>query len=341
MKIFFLRIIMFVTVVLFAEQSFARNYIRIVGSSTVYPFAALIAENFVGIYPGSYSVVEANGTGGGFNQFCSGICFNYPDINNASRDITLSEVALCNKNGISNPLKITLGYDGIVIIYPKKLGKINLTSKELFLALASNVPSKENPKKWVPNFYKRWNEINTDLPDLPINIMGPPNTSGTRASFTELALENICDKIVNYKLTTTEKKMYCSNIRSDGAWLDGTENYSLVIQKVSQSNKLFAIAGYNYYKMNATKVLAIEINHVNPNLSTISDNTYVLSRPLFMYVKKEHLNNIPYFKHFVAELVNFNAVGPQGYLVQAGLIPLSKENFNKIFNQVNSVLYKK
>lgn len=341
MKIFFLRISVFVTVIFFAEQIWARNYIRIVGSSTVYPFASLITENFVGFYPNSYSVVEANGTGGGFNQFCKGIGFKYPDIVSASRNITLSELALCSKNRVSKPLQITIGYDGIVIINPNKLGKLNITSKELFLALAEKVPSKKDNKIWVSNFYKKWSDINKDLPDVTINIMGPPNTSGTRESFTELALKNTCSKVVNYKLTDKEKKLYCSSVRSDGAWVDGTENYSLVIQKVAQSDKLFAIVGYSYYKMNATKVLGVKVNNVNPNSITISNNKYPLSRPLFMYIKKEHLNSIPYLEHFVKYIIDIHTLGNKSYLIDAGLIPLSNEEFNKVSNQVKSILYKK
>lgn len=338
MKKYFLVATMVAFLSTISSTSFAREFVRIVGSATVYPFASLVAERFSRNNNYTSPIVEATGTGGGFAQFCRGVGFNYPDINDASRKITPNELALCAKNGIKNPLAIKIGFDGIVLVYPQSLGKITLTTKELFLALSSKVPSKEDNNKWVANFYKKWSDINPNLPDLTIKVMGPPSTSGTRDTFVELVLKDSCNLVSKRKLTKEEQKIYCGIVRYDGAWQDGSENYSLVLQKVSKSSNLFAIMGYNYYKTNALSIAAANINNVVPDTTTIMDRKYPLSRPLYMYVKQEHLEAIPGLKDFVNELINEDTIGRNGYLAKHGLIPLSAKDYKALIKTLNTAL---
>ncbi|MGV3278984.1 substrate-binding domain-containing protein [Rickettsiales bacterium LUAb2] len=317
----------------------ARDSIRIVGSSTVYPFSTTLTEYFANNTGYINPIVESTGTGGGFAIFCQGVGFDYPDINDASRAISQSEIDNCAKNGIINPLEIKIGYDGIGLLYSKALGQINFTKKQLFLALAAKVPSKEDPNKWVPNYYKKWSDIDKSLPNIPIKVLGPPSTSGTRDTFIEIILQDNCPiNKKNTKFSADELKDLCSRIRYDGAWLDGSENYNLVIQKIKDSTSVIAIVGYSYYELNKHTVNAASIDGVKLTKDNIRKDSYPLSRPLFIYVKREHLNNIPHLKEFVQYIDSEHILGPNGILSKKGLVPLSKEDYKQVSSNITKAL---
>lgn len=325
------------TVLLICAASYAqaRDYIRIGGSATVYPFMSLVAESYSMDQGTGAPMVEANGTGGGFAQFCKGVGFDFPDINDASRKITPSELALCHSNGVDGILEIEIGYDGIALIYPKSVGKdINLSTRDLFLALSKMVPSKNDPAIWVPNFYHNWHDINPALPNIPINVMGPPSTSGTR----DVLVENLTATCLALLHGNHYAKANCGQIRYDGVWKDGSENYNLVLQKVTTDPTLFAVMGFNYFNVNSSKVNSVKINNVKIDKESIASHTYALSRPLFVYVKQAHLEAIPSLKSFVEFLISPQILSSKGLLAQHGLVPLPPSVYQKVFAEVNAKL---
>lgn len=323
------------TIFLSTVCSQGRDFIRIVGSSTVYPFMSLAAEGYSMQHNSGAPMVEANGTGGGFSQFCKGVGFDYPDINDASRPMSQSEREACKSNGVTDILEITIGYDGIALVYPKSLpANLNLTKRDIFLALSKMVPSKTNPKVWVPNFYQNWHTIDRKLPNLKIRVMGPPSTSGTRDVLVEM-LAATCKTMLH---GSREDNAACGQIRYDGAWQDGSENYNLVLQKVISNPGLFAVMGFNYYSSSASKINLALIEGVAINKANISAHKYALARPLFVYVKKAHLQAIPGLKDFVEFLIQPENLGSKGFLIQRGLIPLPESVYQKMVAQTKEQL---
>ncbi len=313
-----------------------RNYISIVGSSTVYPFTAVIAEKY-GKYYKKYKTptVEATGTGGGFKIFCSGIGFNFPDFSNASRQIKASEIKSCNENKIFNIQEIKIGYDGIVLANSKESKKINLTKTQIFLALAEKIPQNG---KLVKNPFEKWSQIDKNLPDSEIRVYGPPSTSGTRDSFVEIVMESdFCVNnqvfIKNYPNEKTRRKI-CHTIRSDGHFIEAGENDNLILQKILGDNQAFGIFGFSFLNENHNKIQATKINGIDPDFQTISNSSYQISRPLFIYFKKEHLEIIDGMKEFVQTILSPDLIGEEGYLAQKGLIPLSDFELKRMRNKV-------
>ncbi len=330
----------FTIVILSIEPAMSRSQVKAVGSSTVFPFITAAAEEFSYISDYRAPIVEATGTGGGFKIFCQGIGIGYADIANASRPIKDSEVKLCAENGVKNLAEIKIGYDGIIIA--NKIGnkKFNLTKKELFLALAKNVPI---DGKLVKNPYQKWSDINAKLPDQKIYIYGPPPTSGTRDAFVELVMHDICDKFSEFKTQYPDKKKrhkICSIFREDDKYAEAGENDNIVINKLNSNQNALGIFGFSFLEENLDKVQAAKIDNYAASFENISAGIYPISRSLFVYVKTDHYNLITSLKPFVRELISTNAIGEFGYLTEKGLIPLQAKELAALQNKLNKSLQK-
>ncbi|SMF93500.1 phosphate ABC transporter substrate-binding protein, PhoT family [Methylomagnum ishizawai] len=306
-----------------------RDYISIVGSSTVYPFATVVAEQFGKGGKFKTPKVEATGTGGGIKLFCGGVGVQYPDIANASRAMKKTEFETCQKAGVKDIVEVKIGFDGIVAAQSKKSkDKLELTRKELYLALAKRVPDPAKPDgdALVENPYKTWNEINPKLPNVKIEVLGPPPTSGTRDAFAELALEGGCAQIpwIKAKKETDDAwfKNVCMTVREDGAYIEAGENDNLIVQKLEANPTAVGIFGYSFLDQNSDKLLAAPVDGVAPSYEHIASGKYAISRPLFFYVKKAHVGVIPGIEAYVTEFTSEKAFGEEGYLADKGLIPL-------------------
>lgn len=326
----------------FSIEASKRNHISMVGSSTVYPFAAVIAEEFGRVAKVKDSkartpIVEATGTGGGFKLFCSGIGYNYPDFSNASRAIKKSEVKKCNENGIKNIVETKIGYDGIVLANSKDGVKYELTKEQIFLALAQEVPSKDG-KKLVDNSYEKWSDIDPKLPKIDIAVYGPPSTSGTRDAFVELVMEEPCLKFDAYKTAYANKKVRkkkCHTIRSDSKFIEAGENDNLIVQKLKNDKDALGIFGFSFLEENREVIQASLINDTVPSFDNIVSGKYPVSRPLFIYFKKEHFALVPNMREFVKEIISADTIGSDGYLLQKGLIPLTDAEIEEISNHIS------
>lgn len=329
---------------IFSFKSSSRNHINIVGSSTVYPFTAAIAEEFGRVAKVKNSnartpIVESTGTGGGFKLFCSGIGYNYPDFSNASRKIEKSEIAKCSENGIKEVVEIKIGYDGIVLANSNLGKKYSLTKQQIFLALAEKVPSKKSEEEGelINNFYQKWSDIDDKLPKVDIAIYGPPSTSGTRDAFVELVMEDACSNMKEFIAAYADKKIRkkkCHIIRSDGRFIEAGENDNLIVQKLKNDHDALGIFGFSFLEENHEVIQASLINEVMPSFKSIVSGQYEVSRPLFIYFKKEHLDLVPQMRDFIKEIVSKDTIGIDGYLLQKGLIPLTNIELNKVRGEV-------
>lgn len=307
----------------------ARDYISVVGSSTVFPFATVVAETFGKTTHFKTPKVEATGSGGGFKLFCDGVGVKYPDIADSSRAIKQSEIDLCTSNGVTEIIEVKIGYDGIVIANSRKSDLLSLTRKDLFLALAKNVPDPKSGEKLIRNPYKTWKDVNPDLPDTAIEVLGPPPTSGTRDAFVELAMEGGCKTFgwiaATKKIDNQQYKSICHTVREDGAYIEAGENDNLIVQKLETNLKAVGIFGFSFLDQNSDKVQGSPVDGVAPTFETIADGSYPISRPLFFYVKKAHIGMIPGIKEFLQELSSEKAWGEDGYLSDKGLIPMPSD----------------
>jgi len=299
----------------------ARSQIRIVGSSTVYPFATAVAEQFARNNPGFKApIIESTGTGGGMKLFCAGVGTQHPDIENASRRIKKSEYEDCQKNGVTQVIEIPIGIDGLALIEATASPQFSLTQADIYRALAANPFGK-------PNTAKTWKDANPSLPAIPIRVYGPPPTSGTRDAFAELIMEKGCESDPAMKaLKQSDKdkaKDICTKVREDGPYIEGGENDNLLVQKVSANEGSVGIMGYSFLEENADKVRGIPLGGVAPTAATIASFEYPGARPLFIYVKGNHLSAIPGIREYVAEFAKGWA--PNGYLSRHGLIPSPPE----------------
>lgn len=331
------------TLAMASSNSFAggRDYIEVVGSSTVYPFATVVAETFGNKTKFKTPKIESTGSGGGLKLFCSGIGIDTPDITNSSRRIKMSEVELCAKNGVTNITEVQIGFDGIVIANAKKGPIFNLTLKDIFLALAKEVPGK-NQGELIANPYKTWKDVNPALPAIKIEVMGPPPTSGTRDAFAELALEGGCkqfDWIKAIKKTDKNKyKTICHTVREDGAYIEVGENDNLIVQKLEKNPDALGVFGFSFLDQNTDKVKGAVVDGVDITFESIADGSYPVSRPLFFYVKNDHVGKIPGIAEFGAEFTSEEAWGDDGYLTEKGLIPLSKEKRLQVGNAMKFLI---
>ena len=303
-----------------AGQAQARDEIRIVGSSTVFPFSTAVAEQFGKSGGFKTPVVESTGTGGGIKLFCAGVGVDHPDVANASRKIKDSEIASCKENGVTEITEVKIGYDGIVLANSKASAPLNLTVKTVFLALAKQVPV---DGKLVDNPYKSWSEIDPALPNAAIEVLGPPPTSGTRDAFVELVMDKACGEFAEIKaLEGDAKKAACQTVREDGVFVEAGENDNLIVQKLEANAAAVGIFGFSFLDQNADKIQGSAMDGVTPTFETIADGAYEVSRPLYFYVKNAHVGVIPGLKEFVAEFLSDKATGDEGYLADKGLIPL-------------------
>lgn len=309
----------------------ARDQIRIVGSSTVFPFSTAVAEQFGNTSKFKAPVVESTGSGGGLKLFCAGSGDAYPDITNASRRIKSSEVERCAKNGINDIVEVKFGFDGIVLSNSNKAKQMDLTVKEIFLALAKEVPGPDG--KLIENPNKTWSDVNAALPNTMIKVLGPPPTSGTRDAFVELAMEGGCKTFPEIKaMKKMDKAAYksvCHTIREDGAYVEAGENDNLIVQKLGANPDALGIFGFSFLDQNADSVQGSKVNGVDPEFENISDGSYPISRSLFFYVKRSHVTKVPGIPQFLAEFTSEKAWGPEGYLADKGLIPLPEQERNK------------
>jgi phosphate transport system substrate-binding protein len=303
----------------------ARDYINIVGSSTVYPFSTVVAEQFGKATKFKAPKVESTGTGGGLKLFCDGVGVKFPDIANASRRIKPSEVAQCQQNGVSEIVELKIGYDGIVLANSKQARPLVIDLHHLWLALAKEVPGGK-PNELKPNTYATWAQVDPKLPDIEIEVLGPPPTSGTRDAFVELALEHGCshvDWIKALKASDEKKfKSVCHTIREDGAFIEAGENDNLIVQKLEANPSAFGVFGYSFLDQNSEKVQPASIDGVAPTFETIAEGKYPVSRPLYVYVKKAHVGVIPGISEYLSEFTSPRAFGIEGYLADKGMIPM-------------------
>ena len=318
----------------------ARDYISVVGSSTVYPFTTAVAEQFGKGSKFKTPKVESTGTGGGFKLFCSGVGVQFPDVSNASRAIKKSEIETCAKNGVTEIVELKIGFDGIVIATSKKAKPMALTVKDLWLALAKEIPE-PGTGKLAPNPFKTWKDVNPELPANKIEVLGPPPTSGTRDAFVELVMDVGCEEFSAIKeLMKADKKKAtaaCQTVREDGAFIEAGENDNLIVQKLVANPNALGIFGYSFLEENLDKVQGETVNGVVPNFDNIADGKYPVSRPLFVYIKKAHVGVIPGIKEFIAEYTSEKAVGDEGYLGKKGLIPLPDAQRKQVSANANGL----
>lgn len=298
-----------------SSDGFSRTQIRIAGSSTVYPFSAYVAEELGVTTDIRTPVVEATGTGGGMQMFCSGTAENTPDIVNASRRMKPVELKMCHKNGVNNITEIVFGYDGIVLVRKASLPTLDLSLKELTLAIAAKVPKNG---ELVPNPYQHWDEIDPSLPHRRILIYGPPTSSGTRDAFEKLIMARATKHMPVYDGAYT-------TIRRDGAYVPSGENDNLIVQKVAQNETAIGIVGYSFLEENSNLIEAVTLDGVTPTRKAISSGKYPVARSLFFYVKNGHVGKMPGISEYVLLFLSNRMSGRRGVLKTLGLIHLPKE----------------
>lgn len=357
-----------IAVTLFSGAAAARDQIRIVGSSTVFPFATAVAEQFGKNPKFKTPVVESTGSGGGMKLFCAGVGVDHPDITNASRRIKKGEFETCTQNGVT-PVEVKIGFDGIVLANSKQSAQLALTKKTIFLALAKYVPDPKNEGKLIENPYKKWSEIDAALPDTKIEVLGPPPTSGTRDAFVELAMEGGAKAFGWLKdlrgakagedaykagVKNLDKALYMKDgkeiekgkkifqkiahsMREDGHFIEAGENDNLIIQKLEANPNAVGIFGFSFLDQNADKVQGATVDGASPTFENIASSEYGVSRSLYFYIKKEHVGTVPGIAEFAAEFTAEKTWGDDGYLVDKGLIPLPEEDREKFAKDVKSL----
>ncbi len=322
----------------FATVAHARDEIRIVGSSTVYPFTTAVAETF-GKASGKTPVVESTGTGGGMKLFCAGVGEAHPDFTNASRAIKKSEFEECVKNGVTDVVEVKVGFDGLTVAQSKEAADVALTKTQIFLALAKEIPGADG--KLVANPYKMWNEIDPALPATKIEVLGPPPTSGTRDSFAELVMEKGAEGIESLAALKKEdakafEKVWKS-IREDGAYVEAGENDNLIVQKLQANKDAFGVFGFSFLEENAATIKGASVEGVVPTYESIAAGEYKVARPLFIYAKKQHVGVIPGMAEFLAEYTSDAALGEDGYLGAKGLVTLPADQLKATKDAVASM----
>ncbi len=315
-----------------------RDQIRIVGSSTVYPFTTAVAEQFGKSGGGKTPVVESTGTGGGMKLFCAGVGPTHPDLTNASRRMKIGEFEDCQKNGVKDIIEINIGIDGLTIAQSKAGPAIKLTLAQVFLALAEQVPGPDG--KLIPNPYKNWSDIDKSLPNIKIEVLGPPPTSGTRDSLHELFLEVGAEQIPAMKeLKKADPKAFekaWKSIRKDGAYVEAGENDNVIVQKLEANKNAFGVFGFSFLEENLSKLKGVALDGVEPEYDNIAAGKYKGSRRMYVYAKKAHIGVIPGIDKFMAEYVSDKAMSKDGYLARKGLVALPKVEAEKVAANVKA-----
>lgn len=307
--------------VLSAGAAFARDQLRIVGSSTVYPFSSFVAEEFAAGKKFAAPVVESTGSGGGHKLFATGLGENAPDITNSSRRMKTGELETNAKNGVTEITEIKFGFDGIAIAQNVKGKPMNLTLKELAMAVLEEVPQ---GGALVKNPYVTWDQINPELPKRKISFYGPPTTSGTRDAFEEMVLEKVTEKMPEYGGKAYKK------VRQDAAYVPSGENDNLIVQKLTKDADSLGIFGYSFLIENKDRIQGVTIDGVAPTPETVSSGKYPISRSLFFYVKNQHIGKIPGLAEYVDLFLSEKMIGENGQLQKIGMIPLPKDMREKI-----------
>jgi phosphate transport system substrate-binding protein len=315
----------------------ARDQIRIVGSSTVFPYSQAVAEEFATKTGSAAPVLESTGTGGGFKAFCGGVGADFADITGASRAIKSSEVELCNSNGVTDITEALIGYDGLSIaVSQANQTDWNLTKQQIFTALAAELP--DGKGGFVANPNKKWSDVDPSLPETAIVVFGPPPTSGTRDAFVELVLHEGCNGLPGMAdLQKSDDKKWqevCSRMRQDGPFVEAGENDNLIVQRLASDPNSVGIFGYSFLYENGDSLKGIEIEGVAPSFETIADGSYPVARPLYFYVKNAHRDVIPGMKEFLEEYMSEAALGSDGYLAERGLTPLADDKREEMTRNV-------
>ena len=354
-------------------QAANRDSVSIVGSSTVYPFATVVAERFGRSTSFKAPKIESTGSGGGMKLFCKGVGANTPDITNASRRIKKSEYDSCLENGVTDIVEVLVGFDGIAIANSKSAPRLTLSLKDIYLALAKDIPGPDG--KLVPNPNKTWKDVNPALPDTRIEVLGPPPTSGTRDAFAELALgggakaipdlktlrglgadqvdeikslmgklgmpATVYDALMQKKGKAPKGKDLFKTVayavREDGAYIEAGENDNLIVQKLEANPNALGVFGFSFLDENGDKVQGSEVGGVTPSFDTIASGDYPVSRPLYFYIKGAHVGKIPGIQEYAVEFTSNRAMGEDGYLPEKGLIPLSDDELNQVQDDVKSL----
>ncbi len=354
-------------------QAQGRDSVSVVGSSTVYPFATVVAERFGRSTSFKAPKIESTGSGGGLKLFCKGVGSSTPDITNASRRIKKSEYDDCQSNGVTDVVEVLIGYDGIAIANSRKAPQFIVSLKDIYLALAKDVPGPDG--KLVSNPHQTWSDINPSLPATKIEVMGPPPTSGTRDAFAELALGGGAKTIPSLKalrgLDSSQEqeikaamallgipagvyqayveakgkapkgkdifKTVAYSVREDGAYIEAGENDNLIVQKLEANPNALGIFGFSFLDENTDKVQGSVVNGVEPSFDTIADGDYPVSRPLYFYIKSAHVGRIPGIQEYAMEFASAKAMSEDGYLPEKGLIPLSEEELQQVQTDVKSL----
>ncbi len=309
-----------------AGSAAARDQIRVVGSSTVFPYTQAVAEQFANNTGAPSPIVESTGTGGGMRIFCGGIGEGHPDMTGASRSMRASEFELCVQNGVTDITEVLLGYDGLSIVVARANEFAwNLSLAEIYQALGAQV---EVDGQWVDNPFTTWNQINPNLPASPILVFGPPPTSGTRDAFVELAMHVGCRQlpyVANGGFDSAWVNENCSRMRTDGPFVEAGENDNLIVQRLQADPNAFGIFGYSFLYENLDTLKDVNINGVEANLETIASFEYPIARPVFVYIKNAHRGVIANFNEFIEEFVSEDALAADGYLAERGLVAMSDE----------------
>ena len=351
-------------------QAQGRDAVSIVGSSTVYPFATVVAERFGRSSSFKTPKIESTGSGGGLKLFCKGVGANTPDVTNSSRRIKKSEYDDCQANGVTDIVEVLVGYDGIAIANSRKSEQLTLSLKDIYLALAKDVPGPDG--KLIPNPYQSWKEINPALPATRIEVLGPPPTSGTRDAFAELALgggakkfpalkalyalgpdqaEEIQSAMSSLGIPAGVYQAYIESkgkapkgkdifktvaysVREDGAYIEAGENDNLIVQKLEANPDALGVFGFSFLDENGDKVQGSLVDGVKPDFDTIADGDYPVSRPLYFYIKAAHVGRIPGIQEYAIEFASDKAMGEDGYLPERGLIPLSDDELAQVQQDV-------
>lgn len=322
----------------FAGNAAARDSISVVGSSTVYPFATVVAERFGKTSDFNTPKIEATGSGGGLKLFCSGIGVQTPDITNSSRRMKLSEFEMCQKNGVTDIVEVLIGFDGIAIANSVNAQQFEMGTKELYLALAKMVPNPDGSDTLVENPYKQWSELNPALPAVDIEVLGPPPTSGTRDAFAELAMEGGCEQFEFIEhMEKADRKAICHTMREDGAYIEAGENDNLIVQKLQANPDALGIFGFSFLEQNSDKVQSSVIDGYTADFDAIADGDYGISRPLYFYVKAQHLGTVPGIEEYLSAFTSEQAWGEDGYLADKGMIPLGDEQREEVGMAVKSM----
>ena len=321
---------------IFIFNLISRDQINVVGSSTVYPFSTVVAENFGNKTGAKVPKIESTGSGGGMKLFCKGLGVSHPDITNASRRIKEKEFIKCQDNGI-DLVEVKVGYDGIVLANSKKASKLNISKRQIFLALAKLVPEgNKDGGKLIDNPNIKWSDIDANLPNIKIEVLGPPPTSGTRDAFNELAIEGGCKMFPTLKaIKKQNKKKYkaiCRAVREDGAFIEAGENDNLIVQKLIENQDAFGVFGFSFLIENEDKIQGSTVDGKTPTMETIANKSYGVSRPLYFYVKVAHVDVIPGIREFLEEFTSEDTWGPDGYLEERGMIPMP-ENEREFFKK--------